>query len=307
MANNEMHDPWVDRRLAALDPPKTWQPDTARALAQFCERRKAYRSRRTRWTWAAIAASVTAVAALLLAPAPCSGAGCNPSRAPARPAPAAVFNGPVQAPPPSTPVTIAQAARPAPRPARPAVPTTTPAPVPARNFKESGSVLAPITVDLFTDYECPHCATVFLQTIPGFVADYVRTGKVKLVHRDFPLPQHRYARLAARYANAAGVLGYYDIVVNQIFRTQAIWAASGDVGTQVAQVLPPGVMDKVRDLVQNDAHLDDSVATDVAAGQQARLNQTPTMLVVYKGKAQLLAPIPPPELLKSYFDELLTK
>jgi hypothetical protein len=31
------------------------------------------------------------------------------------------------------------------------------------------------------------------------------------------------------------------------------------------------------------------------------------MVVVYKGKRQLLAPIPPPELLKSYFDELLTK
>jgi hypothetical protein len=29
--------------------------------------------------------------------------------------------------------------------------------------------------------------------------------------------------------------------------------------------------------------------------------------VVYKGKRQLLAPIPPPELLKSYFDELLAK
>jgi hypothetical protein len=31
------------------------------------------------------------------------------------------------------------------------------------------------------------------------------------------------------------------------------------------------------------------------------------MLVIYKGKSQMLAPIPPPELLKSYFDELLTK
>ena len=166
---------------------------------------------------------------------------------------------------------------------------------------------APITAEIFTDYECPHCATVFLQMMPWFIANYVSTGKVKLIHRDYPLPQHPYAKLAARYANAAGTLGYYDIVVNQIFRTQAIWAASGDIGTQVAQVLPPDVMDKVRDLVQSDAHLDDTVADDVAVGRQDQLNQTPTMVVVYKGKRQLLAPIPPPELLKSYFDELLTK
>jgi protein-disulfide isomerase len=173
----------------------------------------------------------------------------------------------------------------------------------ARNFKESGSVLAPITCELYTDYQCPHCATVFLQTMPGFVAQYVTTGKVRLIHRDFPLQSHAHAAIAARYANAAGELGYYDVVINQIFRTQAIWAASGDVGTQVAQVLPP----KVMELVQNDSHLDDTVAADMAAGRQAGLNQTPSMLVVYKGKSQMLAPIPPPELLKSYFDELLTK
>lgn len=291
-----MHDPWVDRRLAALDPPDTWQPNVTRALARFGQRRKAYRIRRTRWTWAAVAASLTAVGFFLLAPAPCSGAGCSKPGSAAPPAYPVVIGIPVATPPPPAPV----AAAPAPRPQAGRL-------TPVPSFKESGNVLAPITVELFTDFECPHCATVALQTMPGFVNDFVKTGKVKLVHRDFPLPQHKFAGLAAQYANAAGALGYYDIVVTQIFRTQAIWATSGDIGTQVALVLPPGVMDKLRDLVRNDAHLDDSVATDVAIGRQDQLTQTPTMVVVYKGKRQLLAPIPQYELLKSYFDELLTK
>jgi protein-disulfide isomerase len=296
MENNEMHDPWVDRRIEALDPPKSWQPNATRALARFRDRQKAYRNRRTRWTWAAVAASITAVGLLLLVPSPCSGAGCTKSSGAAPPSPTAVVEAePV--PPAPAPV----AASPAPQAPRPEPPK------PVRNYKESGNALAPITAELYTDYECPHCATVYLQTIPDFVATYVKTGKVKLVHRDYPLPQHQYAKLAARYANAAGTLGHYEIVVQQIFRTQAIWAASGDVGTQVAQVLPREVMDKVRNLVQNDADLDDSVAADMAVGRQDQLTQTPTMVVVYKGKRQLLAPIPPPELLKSYFDELLTK
>jgi protein-disulfide isomerase len=306
MENNEMHDPWVDRCMEALDPPQAWQPNTARALVRFRERDKAYRVRRTRWTWAAAAASITGIGLFLLAPAPCSGAGCVKPGPAGPPAAVAVLK-PVEAPPPAQPLVAAapapQLSRPAPKPVK----AVQVAPVPVRNYKESGSVLAPITAELFTDYQCPHCATVFLQVMPWFVADYVSTGKVKLVHRDFPLPQHPYARLAARYANAAGTLGYYDTVVNQIFRTQAIWATSGDIGTQVAQVLPPDVMDKVRALVQNDTHLDDTVADDVAIGRQDQLTQTPTMVVVYKGKRQLLAPIPPPELLKSYFDELLTK
>jgi protein-disulfide isomerase len=301
-----MHDPWVDRCMEALDPPRTWKPNAAHALACFRERQHAHRVRRTRWTWAAAAASITGIGLFLLAPSPCSGAGCVKSSA-APPAAAVAVVNPVEAP---VPAPALVAAVPAPQGAKP---TTKPvkavqaAHAPVRNYKESGNILAPITVELFTDYECPHCATVFLQVMPWFIANYVSPGKAKLIHRDFPLPQHQYAKLAARYANAAGTLGYYDIVVNQIFRTQAVWAASGDIGTQAAQVLPPDVMNKVRALVQSDAHLDDTVADDVAVGRQDQLNQTPTMVVVYKGKRQLLAPIPPPELLKSYFDELLTK
>ena len=301
-----MHDPWVDRCMEALDPPRTWQPDAARALARFRERQKAYRLRRTRWTWAAAAASITGIGLLLLTPEPCSGAGCVKSSVPAPHAAVATVkpvDGPQAAPKLVAAAPAPQAAKPAPKPVR----TAEQAPAPVRSYKESGNALAPITAELFTDYQCPHCATVFLQVMPWFIANYVSTGKVKLVHRDFPLPQHQYAKLAARYANAAGTLGYYDIVVNEIFRTQAVWAASGDVGTQVAQVLPTDVMDKVRAMVQGDAHLDITVTDDVAVGRQDQLNQTPTIVVVYKGKRQLLAPIPQPELLKSYFDELLTK
>ena len=159
MENNEMHDQWVDRRLAALDPPQTWQPDATLGLARFRARQKAYRIRQTRWTWAAVAASVTAVGLFLLAPAPCSGAGCSKTAA-------------------LTVREVACTARPTRRArngragsqAAPAPSNRRAARAPARNFKESGSVLAPITAELYTDYECPHCATVFLQTIPGFVA-----------------------------------------------------------------------------------------------------------------------------------------
>ena len=37
--------------------------------------------------------------------------------------------------------------------------------------------------------------------MPQLVARYIDTGKVRLIHRDFPLSRHRYARMAARYAN----------------------------------------------------------------------------------------------------------
>jgi hypothetical protein len=43
--------------------------NAAHALVRFRERQKAYRVRRTRWTWAAGAASITGIGLFLLAPA----------------------------------------------------------------------------------------------------------------------------------------------------------------------------------------------------------------------------------------------
>jgi len=166
---------------------------------------------------------------------------------------------------------------------------------------------APITCEVYSDYECPSCAAFFRDTLPLLVAGYVEPGKVKLLHRDFPLAQHPYARLAARYANAAGEAGQYDKVVTRLFQTQDIWGTSGDIESQLAMVLSPSVMRKVRDMVEHDQRLDDTIAVDQAMGVSDKLRATPTLVVVWKGNRQTISPIPSYALLKSYLDDLLAR
>lgn len=185
-----------------------------------------------------------------------------------------------------------------PKPAAPAV---------VKNFKLSGSPSAPIVIEVYTDYECPSCRNLYLTTLPDLVSQYVTTGKVQLLHRDFPLAMHAYSKLAARYANAAGQIGKYDLVANQIFTSQQDWSQNGNVDAAVAKVLPLADMQKVRDLVKSDSHLDDSVTVDVAMGNKDGLNQTPTMVVVNKGKRQKIDGYVPFNILKSYIDQLLAK
>ncbi|KKP42962.1 MAG: DSBA oxidoreductase [Parcubacteria group bacterium GW2011_GWA1_33_6] len=48
-----------------------------------------------------------------------------------------------------------------------------------------GDKNAPITMIEFSDYECPFCKRHFLQVYPDIKKDYIDTGKVKLVFRDF--------------------------------------------------------------------------------------------------------------------------
>src|SRR5207248_2110086 len=78
---------------------------------------------------------------------------------------------------------------------------------PRRDYKVSGSPDAPVVCEIYSDYECPACGLFYSDVFPRLLSEYVMTGKVRVVHRDFPLPMHRYSKLAARYANAAGKSG----------------------------------------------------------------------------------------------------
>ena len=80
--------------------------------------------------------------------------------------------------------------------------------------------------------------------------NYVTTGKVYLIHRDFPLPMHAYSRIAARYARAAAEIGKIELVEKTLFENQEKWEQSGDVDGTIAAVLSAADMAKVRALVK---------------------------------------------------------
>jgi protein-disulfide isomerase len=177
------------------------------------------------------------------------------------------------------------------------------------SYKHKGSPGAPLLIEIYSDFECPACAAFYRDTWPLLVSQYVDTGKVAIVHRDFPLPQHPFARLAARYVNAAGELGLYDLAFTRLFETQSEWSANGNIDAALSPVLAPGVMMKVRQMVDtNDPKLDETIATDVAMGAADHLNQTPTlMIVVAHGENQRVAGVPSFAILSAYLDELLKK
>ena len=52
-----------------------------------------------------------------------------------------------------------------------------------------GPADAVVTLVEFSDYECPYCIRHFNQTMPQLVTNYVRTGKIRYVFRDWPVDQ----------------------------------------------------------------------------------------------------------------------
>ncbi len=70
-----------------------------------------------------------------------------------------------------------------------------------------GDPNAPVTIVEFSDYQCPFCGRHFRETLPQIISQYVDTGKVKIVFRDFPLGFHEKAEKAAEAAECAGEFG----------------------------------------------------------------------------------------------------
>jgi protein-disulfide isomerase len=46
---------------------------------------------------------------------------------------------------------------------------------------------APVTLQIYADYQCPHCRAFHRDIEPLLVEDYVRTGKIRLEFKDFPV------------------------------------------------------------------------------------------------------------------------
>ena len=65
-----------------------------------------------------------------------------------------------------------------------------------------GDKNAPVTIIEFSDYQCPFCRKFWTETFNQIKKDYIDTGKVKFVYRDFPLASiHPAAEPAAEAAN----------------------------------------------------------------------------------------------------------
>jgi protein-disulfide isomerase len=146
--------------------------------------------------------------------------------------------------------------------------------------KALGNPSAPIVMEVFASYDCPHCKDFHDTTIPMIVRDYVNAGKLYLVSREFPLAgqYHPYAREAAEIAVAAGRVGKYQEVADALFRTQSAWGQTGKVWESVASALTPAEQKKVQALVK-DPGVVAEVQREYDSGVSAGVNSTPTVFV----------------------------
>jgi len=93
-----------------------------------------------------------------------------------------------------------------------------------------GNPDAPVTIIEFSDFQCPFCSRFFDQTLPQIQKEYIDTGKVNFVYRDFPIdnlhPNARPAHIAAECADEEGKFWeYHDL----LFERQKQWSGLSSI------------------------------------------------------------------------------
>lgn len=172
--------------------------------------------------------------------------------------------------------------------------------------KLDGTVMAPVKVEVYSDFQCPGCKQLHETSLRQLRHEFVAQGKVQLVHREFPLPMHKYAREAACLACAAEKLGKYNVVSDALFREQDLWSANGRLDDTLAKVLAPAELAKLKALAK-DPKVVAEVEADIAAGKKADLKQTPTMVFSRKGTVQPVSGAVEYGILRRYVEMLLAQ
>jgi protein-disulfide isomerase len=84
-----------------------------------------------------------------------------------------------------------------------------------------GDPKAKVTIIEFADFQCPFCARFVSETLPLIDKEYIQTGKVRFVMREYPLTNiHPYAHKAAEAARCAGDQGKYWQMHDKLFQNQ---------------------------------------------------------------------------------------
>jgi len=157
-----------------------------------------------------------------------------------------------------------------------------------------GSVKAPVTVVVFSDFECPFCARI-VPTLSELESKY--PGKLKVAFRQLPLPLHKNAQLAAAASLAANEQGKFWQMHDLLFSHPAGLERPALVG--YAKTLK---LDVARFSAALDSgRFDKQIEADRADAAQLGASGTPTVFI--NGRAVIGAQ--PTEAFQQIIDEEL--
>ena len=151
------------------------------------------------------------------------------------------------------------------------------------NNRQIGNPNAAVTIIVYTDFQCYWCRKFEENDLPRITADYVKTGKIFIQFRDFPLTLiHKYAFKSAEYADCAAFQGKYMPVRSLLYKYQNDWSAIGDLYYFLKTHAKGAINLKKEEACVKSGLAKKFIKSNMSSGTDAKVSGTPT-LFIYQG------------------------
>jgi protein-disulfide isomerase len=151
-----------------------------------------------------------------------------------------------------------------------------------------GDPNAPVTIIEYASMTCPHCAHFEEATFPELKKQYIDTGKVRLIFREFPLDP--LAAAGSQLARCSGKDNYFA-VIEILFKQQKDWVVRQPIPALTAIAKQLGfTQQSFEQCMANQKLLADIEAVRERAASKFGVNSTPTFFIngtLYRGALEL--------------------
>jgi protein-disulfide isomerase len=137
---------------------------------------------------------------------------------------------------------------------------------------------APVTVIEYSSMTCPHCARFHTNTLPALKEQYIDTGKVNYIMREFPLDN--LAAAASMLARCMPEDKFYPFV-DMLYEKQAEWANSDDPLSELRQISKVAgfTEERFNSCLSDQQALDYIQQVRDTGNQQYDIRSTPTLII----------------------------
>mgnify|MGYP003673539413 FL=1 len=148
---------------------------------------------------------------------------------------------------------------------------------------------APVEIIEYASFTCPHCATFHAEVLPQLKADYIDTGKVRLIYREVYFD--RFGLWGSMIARCGGEDRYFDIA-NLFYEKQREWTASGDPVIIIAELRKlaktTGMTDEALDACMSDANMAQRLVSWYQANaERDDIRSTPSFVIDGENNANI--------------------
>ena len=143
-----------------------------------------------------------------------------------------------------------------------------------------GPANASVTVTEYASMTCPHCAAFNENVFPKIKAEYIDSGKIRYVFREFPLDIKAAAGSMLARCIAKDDAGKYFAVIDMLFRQQNDWVTKNTTETLTRVGKQAGLSQQaVEDCLKDQALLDKIAADQKFAAEVLKVSSTPTFFI----------------------------